>query len=43
MKENSDKNPPSMHYSNKYKNSEVSSKISKLSKITKKSKNQIKK
>ena len=38
MKENSDKNPPSMHYSNKYKNSEVSSKISKLSKITKKSK-----
>ena len=39
MKENSQKNPPSNHYSNKYKSSEVSSKVSKLSKITKKSKN----
>ena len=37
IKENSEKNPPSLHYSNKYKNSEVSSKISKISKISKNS------
>ena len=37
MKENSEKNPPSLHYSDKYKKSEVSSKISKLSKISKNS------
>ena len=35
MKDNSDKNPPSLHYSNKYKKSEVSSKNSKISKLSK--------
>ena len=42
IKENSEKNPPSLHYSDKYQKSDISSKkskVSKLSKITKTSKN----
>ena len=37
IKDNSDKNPPSLHYSNKYKKSDISSKNSKISKISKNS------
>ena len=39
MKENSDQKPPSLHYSDKYKNSQASSQISKLSKLSQKSQN----
>ena len=35
MKDNSEKNPPSLHYSNKYKKEEISSKNSKISKLSK--------